>query len=62
MPRRGERQPLAAIAGDPDDPRRFPQLIVTFCDAMGAKGLAASTIDTRRRMLAMLAAWLADRV
>jgi len=61
MPRRGERRPPAPIAGDPDDPRGFPQLIVTFCDAMGAKGLATSTIDTRRRMLAMLAAWLADR-
>ncbi len=61
MPRRGDRGIPQPIVGDQADPRGFPVLVATFCDAMGARGLAETTISNRRRMLGFLAEWLQDR-
>lgn len=61
MPRRGERNPPKAIAGDPDDPQGFPVLVTEFCEALAVRGFAPGTIHNNRGSLAWLAGWLSER-
>jgi integrase/recombinase XerD len=60
MPRRGARTPRK-IPGDQDDPDAFPQMVVEFCDWMGARGMSDATISNRLTMLCFLSDWLQQR-
>lgn len=61
MPRRGERRGPRVIPGDQADPLAFPQMVVEFCDHMGARGLSTATIEGRRAMVGFLSEWLQER-